>query len=277
MERKTRSPIVVVLGHVDHGKTSLLDNIRETAITKTEPGLITQHISASYIPIGTLRDKCGGMLDNLGIKLTIPGMLAIDSPGHEAFTTLRKRGGAIADLAILVIDINEGFKPQTEESLNYLKQFKTPFVVAATKMDRVAGWIESGKVCFSDVFGNQSDRVRDDLDNKIYHIIGQLSERGFPAERFDRVQDFTKQIGIVPVSNKTGEGIPDLLVMLGGISQRYLSDRLEINPGEGKGTVLEIKKYRGLGTTLDVIVYDGEISRGDTLAVSYTHLRAHET
>ncbi len=264
---KIRSPILVALGHVDHGKTSLLDKIRGTAIAKTEPGLITQYISASYIPMEIVRQSCGVLLDKIGIDLDIPGLLWIDSPGHEAFTTLRKRGGAIADLAVLVIDINEGFKPQTEESLNYLKQFKTPFVVAATKIDRLLGWNPTKGACFNETLANQPDRTAEELENKIYHIIGQLGERGFPSERFDRVQDFTKHISIVPLSNVTGEGIPDLLMMLGGISQRYLKDRLRVTPGEGKGTVLEVKEYRGLGTTVDVILYDGEIKTGDTLII----------
>ncbi len=207
------------------------------------------------------------MLDKLGIELSIPGILAIDSPGHEAFTTLRKRGGAIADLAVLVIDINEGFKPQTEESLNYLKQFGTPFVVAATKIDRIVGWSPSPGSCFSESYENQPDRTREELDNKLYYLIGQLGERGFPAERFDRVQDFTKQVAVVPVSSMSSEGIADLLMMLGGIAQRYLKKRLELTPGWGKGTVLEVKEYRGLGTTIDVVLYDGEIERGDTLVI----------
>lgn len=267
MDKKIRSPILVALGHVDSGKTSLLDKVRGTAVAKTEPGLITQYISASYIPSQIIKDTCGHLMEKLKTKLDIPGLLWIDSPGHEAFTTLRKRGGAIADLSVLVIDINEGFMPQTEESLNYLKQFKTPFVVAATKIDRILGWSLSPNLCFSDAYENQPDRTREELENKLYHIIGQLVERGFPAERFDRVQDFTKQIAIVPISNISGEGIPDLLLMLGGIAQRYLKDRLEVTPGEGKGTVLEVKEYRGLGPTVDVILYDGEIKKGDSLVI----------
>ena len=267
MEKKIRCPILVALGHVDHGKTSLLDKIRGTSIAKTEPGLITQYISASYIPIQVIKETCGHLMKQLKTELEIPGLLWIDSPGHEAFTTLRKRGGAIADLAVLVIDINEGFMPQTEESLNYLKQFKTPFVVAATKIDRIAGWSLSPGACFSEAYENQPDRPREELESKLYNMIGQLGGRGFPAERFDRVQDFTKQIAIVPVSNVSGEGIPDLLMMLGGITQRYLKGRLEVTPGWGKGTVLEVKEYRGLGTTVDVILYDGEIRRGDTLVI----------
>jgi translation initiation factor 5B len=262
-----RSPILVALGHVDHGKTSLLDKVRGTAVARTEPGLITQYISASYIPVQVIREKCGELLKRLKIELDIPGLLWIDSPGHEAFTTLRKRGGAIADLAVLVIDINEGFMPQTEESLNYLRQFRTPFVVAATKTDRIAGWSLSPGACFSESYDNQPERAREELDSRLYSLIGQLGERGFPAERFDRVRDFTKQVAVVPVSNISGEGIPDLLVMLGGIAHRYLRGRLEVTSGWGKGTVLEVKEYRGMGKTVDVILYDGEIRVGDTLVI----------
>ncbi len=267
MEKKIRSPIVVLLGHVDHGKTTLADKIRGTAVVKTEPGLITQYISSSYIPTEVVRDLCGDMLDRMKIRLDIPGLLCIDSPGHEAFTTLRKRGGAISDIAILIVDINEGFMPQTEESLNFLKQFKTPFVVAATKIDRLPGWVISPNECFLKTYENQPQRTQDEMEEKVYRIIGQLTEKGFQAERFDRVKDFTRQVGIVPVSGVTGEGVPDLLMMLAGIAQRYLHDRLGITPGEGKGTVLEVKEYRGLGTTMDVVIYDGEVSRGDYLVI----------
>lgn len=245
----------------------MLDKIRGTAVVKTEPGAITQYISASYIPTEVIRCSCSGLLEKLGINLEIPGLLCIDSPGHAAFTTLRKRGGAIADMAILVVDINEGFKPQTEESLNFLKQFKTPFVVAATKIDRLLGWVIEPNGCFISVFKEQPQRTQDELEEKLYRIIGQLTERGFSAERFDRVTDYTKQVGVVPVSGITGEGVPDLLMMLAGIAQKYLHDRLEVTPGEGKGTVLEVKEYKGLGTTIDVVVYDGEINKGDYVVI----------
>jgi translation initiation factor 5B len=267
MEKKIRSPILVMLGHVDHGKTTLLDKIRGTAVVKTEPGLITQYISASYIPTEVINSLCGETLGKLKIRLEIPGLLCIDSPGHEAFTTLRKRGGAIADLAILVVDMNEGFMPQTDESLNFLKQFRTPFVVAATKIDRLPGWVIEPKACFLDTYREQPDRAKDELEEKLYRVIGQLGERGFQAERFDRVSDFTRQVGIVPVSGVTGEGIPDLLVMVAGIAQKYLQDRLGLASGEGKGTVLEVKEYKGLGTTIDAVIYDGEVNVGDYLVI----------
>jgi translation initiation factor 5B len=269
--QKIRSPILVLLGHVDHGKTSLVDKVRGTAIAKGEPGAITQYISASYVPLDVIRGLCGHLLKQMGIELDLPGLLWIDCPGHEAFTTLRKRGGAIADLAILVVDVNEGFKPQTDESLNYLKQFKTPFVVAATKIDRMLGWIANNDKCFLDSFNGQTPRTQDELEKKIYKLISQLTERGFPAERFDRVSDFSKQVVVVPVSSATGEGIPDLLMVVGGIAHKYLKDRLEITTEEGKGAVLEVKELKGLGMTIDVVLYDGEIRKGDYLVIGGSH------
>jgi translation initiation factor 5B len=269
--QKIRSPVIATVGHVDHGKTTLLDCIRGTTVAEGEAGLITQHIGATKIPTETIKMVCGNLLKKINIEIEIPGLLIIDTPGHAAFTTLRKRGGAVADLAILVVDVNEGFQPQTDESLNFLKHFKTPFIVAATKIDRIVGWRPEKNSCFLESFRNQSDRTQDELEEKIYRIIGQLSTRGFSSERIDRISDFTKQVAIVPVSGVTGEGIPDLLMALIGIAQKYLKGRLEIKPGEGKGTVLEVKDFKGLGTTIDVILYDGEINKGDYIVIGSTH------
>ena len=262
-----RQPIVSVLGHVDHGKTTLLDYIRGSLVAKGEAGLITQHIGASEIPISNIKEICGPLLKKMNVEVEIPGLLFIDTPGHEAFTTLRKRGGAIADIAVLVIDINEGIKPQTNESIRFLKDFKTPFVIALTKIDRIAGWMQTEDKCFSSVFKSQPKRVQDDFEKKFYRIVGQLTEHGFTADRYDRVEDFTKKVSIVPVSSITGQGMPDLLMMLAGLAQRYLQDRLSLTPGEGKGTVLEVKEFKGLGITIDVILYDGEIRTGDWLVI----------
>lgn len=253
--------------NVDHGKTTLLDYIRGSLVAKGESGGITQHIGATQVPIDVVKSLCSGMLEKMKIRVTIPGLLFIDTPGHEAFTTLRKRGGAIADIAILVIDVNEGMQPQTRESITFLKEFKTPFVVAATKVDRLAGWRPQKGVCLPDFIKEQPDRVLEELDKKLYEIVGQLGIEGFQAERYDRVKDFTKQICIVPVSGVTGEGVSDLLVMLAGLAQRFLKDRLEIKPGEGKGTILEVKEFKGLGVTIDLILYDGELKKGDHLVI----------
>jgi translation initiation factor 5B len=266
MKMTIRQPIVAVLGHVDHGKTTILDSIRGTIVQSGEAGGITQHIGASFIPIDVIKNFCGNLLKKLKIDVQIPGLLFVDTPGHEAFTTLRRRGGSVADLAILVVDVNKGFQPQTDESLEYLKKFKTPFVVAANKIDLVPGWYPKTKACFIDSIGEQSYDVSGDLEKKLYTIVAELSERGFEAERFDRVEDFKKQVAIVPCSGKTGEGVPELLMVLAGLSQQFLKERLEVT-GKAKGAVLEVKELKGFGTTVDVIVYDGIVHVGDHLIV----------
>jgi translation initiation factor 5B len=262
-----RQPIVSILGHVDHGKTTLLDYIRGSLVAKGEAGLITQHIGASEVPIDYIKKISGPLLDKMKVKVNIPGLLFIDTPGHAAFTTLRKRGGAVADLGVLVVDINEGVQPQTEESIRFLKEFRTPFVVALTKIDRMLGWSPNKGESFLSTWKKQPQRVKDEFEKKFYAVVGQLSEHGFETDRYDRVEDFTKKIALMPVSGVTGEGMPDLLMMLTGLAQRFLADRLHVTPGEGKGTVLEVKDYKGLGTTIDVILYDGEINTGDWLVI----------
>jgi len=266
---KIRSPIIVTMGHIDHGKTTLLDKIRGTTVTKAEPGMLSQHVGASYIPIETIKKISGELLKKFKIEITIPGLLLLDTPGHAAFITLRRRGGAVSDLAILVVDINEGFQEQTDESLNVLREFKIPFVVAATKIDRIPGWNPKKDISFLDSFKNQREGIREEVDNKIYNLVARLAERGFNSERYDRVDDFKKTIAIVPVSSITGEGIPDLLTVISGLAQQFLKDRLELSE-TGRGTVLEVKETKGFGTTIDVILYDGILKRGDTIVASGT-------
>jgi len=261
-----RQPIVAVLGHVDHGKTSLLDAIRGSTVNLMEPGQITQHIGASYIPIDVMKSFCKKLLENIKIDINISGLLFVDTPGHEAFTTLRRRGGSVADLAILVIDINSGFQPQTDESLELLKQFKTPFIVAATKIDLIPGWYPHKNECFIDTFKKQSESTQEEFEKKLYNLISQLSIKGFESERFDRVNDFRKQIVIAPTSAKTFEGIPDLLMALTGLSQHFLKERLKLSD-KARGSVLEVKGVKGLGTTIDVIIYDGIVRCGDYLII----------
>jgi translation initiation factor 5B len=263
---KIRTPIVCVMGHVDHGKTSLLDRIRGSSVVSSEVGAITQHIGATIVPIDAIRSMSGTMGK---MPINIPGLLFIDTPGHHAFTTLRARGGALADMAILVVDINQGFQPQTIEALQILRNCRTPFVIAATKIDRIHGWRTNENESFLSTFAKQNERVRTDVENKTYEIVGKLSELEFSADRFDRVSDFQRNLAIVPVSAHTGEGIPDLLLMMIGLAQRYMGDELKISvEGPGAGTVLEVKEERGLGTTLDVILYDGTLAIGDEIAVA---------
>lgn len=261
-----RTPIVCVMGHVDHGKTSLLDLIRGSAVVAGEAGAITQHIGATEVPIDAIAEKCGNaaMMD----KFIVPGLLFIDTPGHHAFTSLRSRGGALADLAVVIVDINEGFMPQTIESLEILKRFKTPFVVAANKIDRIHGWNPQPGASFIQTYNSQAEHVRSALDNKFYELVGELYNHGFNSERYDRVSDFQRTIGVVPISALTGEGIPDLLMILLGLAQKFLESNLHYTAdGPGEGTILEVKEEKGLGTTIDIILYDGTIHKGDTIVV----------
>ncbi|MDK2825685.1 translation initiation factor eaIF-5B [Methanolobus vulcani] len=261
-----RTPIVSVMGHVDHGKTTLLDRIRGSAVADGEAGAITQHIGATEVPIENIVNKCGD--PSLKDKFIVPGLLFIDTPGHHAFTSLRSRGGALADLAIVIVDVNEGFMPQTIESLHILKRFKTPFVVVANKIDRIHGWEANKNLPFLATYNKQSERVKSDLDNKLYEVIGELYNIGFNSERYDRVNDFQRNIGVIPISAATGEGIPDVLMILLGLAQRFLEGNLHYDAkAPGIGTVLEVKEEKGLGTTLDIILYDGTIKKGDTIVV----------
>ena len=263
MAPSIRQPIVSVLGHVDHGKTTLLDRIRGTGVAGREAGGITQHIGATEVPLSAILEMCGDLVK--GKSFRIPGLLFIDTPGHVAFSTLRARGGALADLAVLVIDVNEGFRPQTIESLNILKRYKTPFVVAANKIDLVPGWRKHEGQPFVVSYRDQAESVRDELDKRMYELIGRLFEHGFSAERYDRVADFTTNIAVVPVSAKFGEGVPDLLLTLIGLAQRFLESQLAATEGPAVGTILEVKEEKGVGTTLDAIIYEGTLSKGETI------------
>ncbi|MHA1626829.1 MAG: translation initiation factor IF-2 [Candidatus Asgardarchaeia archaeon] len=275
-----RSPIVTVLGHIDSGKTSLLDKIRGTAVQKREAGGITQHIGASFFPIETIKSICGELINELKVELKIPGLLVIDTPGHEVFWNLRRRGGSVSDIAILVVDILKGFQAQTYECINILKDRRTPFIVAANKIDRIPGWVPFEGKSFLYSFRKQREDVKERLNQHVYSIIGELSREGFKSERFDRVKDFTREVAIVPTSALTGEGIQDLLLVLAGLTQQYMSSRLKASAGPGRGVVLEVKDELGLGRVIDVILYDGVIKRNDTIVIGgmegpvITHVRS---
>jgi len=265
--KKLRSPIVVVLGHVDHGKTSLLDKIRGTAVTKKEPGEMTQHVGASFVPTHVIDSIAEPLKRFIRFRLRIPGLLFIDTPGHEAFANLRRRGGSIADLAVLVIDITDGVKPQTVESIEILRERGVPFVVAANKIDKIPGWRSEENSSFTENSKRQDRKALDAIDRAIYSIVGSLSALGIDSERFDRVRDFRKVVPIVPVSAKTGEGMPELLAVLAGIAQQFLEERLRYAEGPARGVVLEVKEEPGLGVTVDAIIYDGIIRRGDIIVL----------
>lgn len=265
-----RQPVVVVLGHVDSGKTSLLDRVRGTAVQAREVGGITQHIGASFFPIETIKDITGPLYQRLSKSETqIPGLLVIDTPGHEVFANLRVRGGSAADLAIVVADVNKGFEPQTIESIEILRKRKVPFVIALNKIDMVTGWRKNSLSPFvSEEMKNQDVNVLEMLDTKIYNVVGSLSRLGYSSEAFWRVKDFTKELAIVPVSAVTGVGIPELLAVLVGLAQQFMGRRLERHTSGTRGIVLEINEEVGLGPSANVILLDGIIKHGDVVVVA---------
>ena len=257
-----RQPIVTVAGHVDHGKTTLLDSIRKTAVARGEAGGITQKISFTKVPIENIKKRCPEISQ---YKLDFSGFLFIDTPGHAAFSNLRKRGGSLADLAVLVIDINEGIMPQTSEVLEILKINKTPFIIALNKIDNVSGWRKQSEN-LKESIQLQSTNTKLDFDEKLYTIIGSLHHHGFNAKPFYETTDFTTQLALVPCSGKTGEGINELIMVLCGLSQKFLMQRLELGK-DAKGIILEIKKEKTMQYA-EAILYDGSLSAKDEIAIA---------
>ncbi|MFM8659723.1 MAG: translation initiation factor IF-2 [Candidatus Nitrosotenuis sp.] len=260
---------MAVLGHVDSGKTSLLDKIRGTGVQGREAGGITQHIGASFLPSDTIKQMCGQLAEKLTkTEQDVPGLLVIDTPGHEVFTNLRTRGGSAADIAILVVDTNRGFQPQTNESLKILQARKVPFVVALNKVDQIPGWRPSDTPYISLAIKKQDQFIQTTLDEQIYNVVGTLSILGFQSEAFYRVKDFGKEVSIVPVSARTGVGIPELLTVLVGLTQQYMQKRLEQEEKQSRGIILEVNDEIGLGTTANMILIDGQIKKGDSVVVA---------
>jgi translation initiation factor 5B len=263
-----RQPVVVVLGHVDSGKTSLLDKIRGTAVQSREVGGITQHIGASYFPIDTIKKITGKLFDNLSkSENPVPGLLVIDTPGHEVFANLRMRGGSAADIAIVVVDVNKGLEAQTIESLDILKNRKVPFVIALNKIDQISGWKKNKEILIAEQLKLQDPSILTFLDEKIYTVVGALSRLGYSSEAFWRVKEFTKELAIVPVSASVGTGIPELLAVLVGLAQQYMSKRLERHDTETRGIVLEVNDEVGLGPSANIILLDGILKQGDRIVV----------
>lgn len=260
---------MAVLGHVDSGKTSLLDRIRGTGVQGREAGGITQHIGASFLPSETIKETCGILFKKLEqAEHKVPGILVIDTPGHEVFTNLRSRGGSAADIAILVVDVNRGFQPQTNESLKILQSRKVPFVVALNKCDQISGWRKSETKFISQAIKEQDASIQTDLDQKIYDVVGTLSILGYQSEAFYRVKDFRSEIAIVPISARSGVGIPELLSVLVGLTQQYLQKRLNQEEKEPRGIVLEVNDEVGLGQTANIILIDGTIKKENSIVVA---------
>ncbi len=263
---RIRQPIVSVLGHVDSGKTSLLDKVRGTGVQGREAGGITQHIGASFLPVETIQKICGPLYEKLSkVEHQIPGILVIDTPGHEVFTNLRSRGGSAADIAILVVDANRGFQPQTNESLKILESRKVPFVVALNKTDMVSGWKNTETQFISQSIKEQNVEVQNFLDEKIYNVVTALSVLGYQSEAFYRIDDYKKEIAIVPVSAKTGIGIPELFAVLVGLTQQYLKEKLNQEEKSNRGLILEVNDEVGLGPTANMILIDGQMRKEDSI------------
>ncbi len=266
---KIRQPIVVVLGHVDSGKTSLLDQMRGTAVQSREVGGITQHIGASFFPIEIVKDITGPLYAQLAKSDSpIPGLLVIDTPGHEVFANLRMRGGSAADIAIVVADVNKGFEVQTVESIEILEKRKVPFVIALNKIDQIPGWNNTKSIFISEQIKAQGSDMISTLDEKIYTVVGSLSKLGYNSEAFWRIKDFTKEVAIVPVSAAKNIGIPELMAVLVGLAQQYMTKKLERHESETKGIVLEVKDELGLGPSANIILIDGVLKQGDRVVVA---------
>lgn len=261
---KIRQPIITIAGHVDHGKTSLADAIRNTNVQSTEAGGITQKISFTKVSMEHLKRQCP-LIEANNIKLEIPGFLLIDTPGHAAFSHLRKRGGSLADIAILLVDIHEGIKPQTQEVITLLKINKVPFVVALNKLDNISGWRKKSEDLKKNI-EHQSINTKTHFQEKLFTLIGSLHHYGFNAKLYYEITDFTKELALIPCSAKTKEGIPELILTIAGISEKFLKKNLAI--GEtAKGIILEIKKEKDM-QYVESILYDGKLNLKDEIIIA---------
>ena len=267
---RLRQPVVVILGHVDSGKTSLADALRGTGVQAREVGGITQEIGASFFPMETLRKICGPLLDRAGGELQIPGLLMIDTPGHAVFSNLRLRGGSAADIAILVVDVMKGLENQTLESIDILKKRHVPFLIALNKVDMIVGWRKGSQGPLLQIFKQQPPAWNDELEERLYNVVGGLSRLGFQADAYYRVKDFRQQVSVVPVSARTHAGIPEMLAMLIGLAQQFLRGRLDTPDLKGRparGIILEMQEEVGIGETANVILTEGTLRVGDAISL----------
>lgn len=264
---RLRSPVICILGHVDTGKTKILDRIRKTNVQDGEAGGITQQIGATYFPIEAVKKEATKLQEGKELEYNVPSLLIIDTPGHESFTNLRSRGSSLCDIAILVIDIMHGLEPQTRESIDLLKLRKTPFIIALNKIDRIYDWDARPHNCPArESLAKQQRHAREEFERRVRETKLELAEIGFNTELYWENSDARKYVSIVPTSAITGEGIPDLLMLLLALPQRLLIERLMFNPVL-EATVLEVKVIEGLGTTIDIILTGGTIHEGDTIMV----------
>ncbi|XP_008808243.2 eukaryotic translation initiation factor 5B-like [Phoenix dactylifera] len=259
-----RSPICCILGHVDTGKTKLLDCIRRTNVQEGEAGGITQQIGATYFPTENIRERTRELKADATLK--VPGLLVIDTPGHESFTNLRSRGSSLCDIAILVVDIMHGLEPQTIESLNLLKRRNTEFIVALNKVDRLYGWKTCLNAPIVKALKQQSNDVKNEFNMRLTQIITQFKEQGLNTALYYKNREMGETFNIVPTSAISGEGIPDLLLLLVQWAQKTMEEKLTY-VDEVQCTVLEVKVIEGLGTTIDVVLVNGVLHEGDQIVI----------
>ncbi|QRV72399.1 Elongation factor Tu GTP binding domain [Ceratobasidium sp. AG-Ba] len=261
-----RSPICCILGHVDTGKTKLLDKIRQTNVQEGEAGGITQQIGATYFPVDAIKQKTAVLNVAGDFDYKIPGLLIIDTPGHESFTNLRTRGSSLCNIAILVVDIMHGLEPQTLESLRLLRDKKTPFIVALNKIDRLYGWEAIPNNSVQDSLAKQKPAVRREFENRVNSTIVAFAEQGLNSVLYYDNKNFARNVSLVPTSAISGEGIPDMIMLLVNLTQQRMADAL-MYISELECTVLEVKVIEGLGTTIDVVLSNGYLREGDKIVV----------
>ncbi|KAL9048335.1 MAG: hypothetical protein Q9162_007772 [Coniocarpon cinnabarinum] len=261
-----RSPICCILGHVDTGKTKLLDKIRQTNVQEGEAGGITQQIGATYFPLEAIQKKTSVVNKDNQFEFKIPGLLVIDTPGHESFTNLRSRGSSLCNIAILVVDIMHGLEPQTLESMRLLRDRKTPFIVALNKIDRLYGWSRIDNNGFQDSLAMQKKSVVSEFEKRLQETKVAFAEQGFNSELYYENKSMARNVSLVPTSAHTGEGIPDMIMLLTKLTQERMTNAL-MYLSEVECTVLEVKVIEGLGTTIDVVLSNGVLNEGDRIVL----------
>jgi len=264
-----RAAVVCVLGHVDTGKTKILDKLRRTNVQDGEAGGITQQIGATNVPIENIKDNTKHCKNYQEMVFKLPGLLIIDTPGHESFSNLRSRGSSLCDIAILVVDIMHGLEPQTIESLNLLKSRKTPFVVALNKIDRLYDWMTMPRKDIRDIIKGQGQNTQNEFQKRLSEVVVQFNEQGMNAALFYDNPDPRTYISLVPTSAISGEGMGNLLMLIIQFSQNQLAKRLMYSETL-QATVLEVKAIPGLGTTIDAILINGKLREGDTMILAGT-------